>query len=360
MNVGYDFKFEIQQDCQIDLKDNDPERLKKKYIERENPVKLLHFQSKKSIIWVSLSALDHKNPQENFIKIGYGDLLKNNLLAHYVQQKTEVFESLRSITIDLVIFNKPAVKVIEKTCLITPFVGDYCPLVIDESLPRTATQFSNNYMAKTIVHLKEQHPKIESLYSDAKAFLLKKEVSEAIHYSCSTPGKKLNQFLKENRKSYIRVPVASESNAGDQPGQRLVIEIWPAGNSSSIHNHGNCVAIIKVLVGEITVNFYNSFEIRNNQTPSKEPMPIKSVDLKVDDITWMMPFFHQTHKLTNKGKSTAITLQAYSHTDVNTDGTKEEYFEYLDPKSMHREEFIPNQDFSYKELRETVLSEYKK
>lgn len=302
-------------------------KLRKKQIIRENSVGLL--QSKKSIIWVSLAALNHNNPEENFIKIGYGDLLENNVLAHYVQATKEGFESLRAIKIYLVSFREP-VKVNEKTCLITPFVGDFCPFVIDEFLPKTATHFSNNSMAKTIIDLKQHHPKIESLYCDAKAFRLKKEVSEAIHYSCSTPGKTLNQFLIDKKKSYIRVPVASESNAGNQPGQRLVIEIWPAGNSSSIHNHGNCVAIIKVLVGIIKIDLYNSFEISNNQTPSNEPLPIKSVDLKVDDITWMTPFFHQTHKLTNKGNSTAITIQAYAHTDANTDGTKGEYFEYLD------------------------------
>ncbi len=45
LNVGYDFKFEIRQDCQIDLIDDDQKKLRKKQIIRENSVGLL--QSKK-------------------------------------------------------------------------------------------------------------------------------------------------------------------------------------------------------------------------------------------------------------------------------------------------------------------------
>jgi len=38
---------------------------------------------------------------------------------------------------------------------------------------------------------------------------------------------------------------------GLQPGQQLVLEIWPPLKSSPVHNHGGTFAIIKMLSGEV-------------------------------------------------------------------------------------------------------------
>lgn len=40
--------------------------------------------------------------------------------------------------------------------------------------------------------------------------------------------------------------------AGSCAGIPFVLEIWPAGHNSPIHNHGNAYGIVRVLHGDIT------------------------------------------------------------------------------------------------------------
>ena len=47
--------------------------------------------------------------------------------------------------------------------------------------------------------------------------------------------------------------------------------------------------------------------------------------LTIEDITWITTVFYQTHRLSNNGNKTAETIQAYVHTDANTDFSKSEY-----------------------------------
>ncbi|KAL4895636.1 hypothetical protein BDV59DRAFT_172863 [Aspergillus ambiguus] len=61
------------------------------------------------------------------------------------------------------------------------------------------------------------------------------------------------------------------------------MEIWPPGNSSPIHDHGNASAIIKALEGQNLCTYYSSLDIRG---PDNEPQPIGSpVLLKKGDVT---------------------------------------------------------------------------
>ncbi len=90
LKLGENFIFEIDQECKITLNKNE-NYLEKKKIE-EKIVKLLHFQDSKSFIWLSVRACDYHKPEENFVKIGYGDLMERNILAYY----TETNEGLHS------------------------------------------------------------------------------------------------------------------------------------------------------------------------------------------------------------------------------------------------------------------------
>ena len=61
----------------------------------------------------------------------------------------------------------------------------------------------------------------------------------------------------DSKTSYIRVPMGP--NFGNQPGQPYVLEIWPKGHYSPIHNHGNSAALIKLLCGKLIsfADFYS-------------------------------------------------------------------------------------------------------
>lgn len=52
------------------------------------------------------------------------------------------------------------------------------------------------------------------------------------------------------KQCYIRVSVGLPS--GCSPGIPYVLEIWPPGHFSPIHNHGNAFGIVRLLHGSIT------------------------------------------------------------------------------------------------------------
>ena len=61
-------------------------------------------------------------------------------------------------------------------------------------------------------------------------------------YSIQTDGALLNNLLKT--KSYLRITMGKAR--GESPGVPYVLEIWPRGSRSVIHNHGAVCAVIKV------------------------------------------------------------------------------------------------------------------
>ena len=52
------------------------------------------------------------------------------------------------------------------------------------------------------------------------------------------------------KQSYLRVSLGVPS--GCSPGIPYVLEIWPSGHFSPVHNHGNAFGIVRILHGSIT------------------------------------------------------------------------------------------------------------
>ena len=52
------------------------------------------------------------------------------------------------------------------------------------------------------------------------------------------------------KQSYLRMSVGVPS--GCSPGIPYVLEIWPSGHFSPVHNHGNAFGIVRILHGSVT------------------------------------------------------------------------------------------------------------
>ena len=72
-------------------------------------------------------------------------------------------------------------------------------------------------------------------------------------FSINTPECKLYETLQT--KSYLRITIGP--SARQSPGIPYVLEIWPAGSQSPVHNHGSTYAIVKVLYGTIENRTFN-------------------------------------------------------------------------------------------------------
>ena len=130
------------------------------------------------------------------------------------------------------------------------------------------------------------------------------DFSKAIEYSIATPGlwwyeklkDKSTEFNKDDPnilETYLRITL-SENN-GESPGIPYVMEIWPVGHYSPIHNHGGSSAVVRVLNGKINVKLYPflCYDDKDGVEPFKEVQVIK------DEITWISPTLNQIHQLHN-------------------------------------------------------------
>jgi len=186
-------------------------------------------------------------------------------------------------------------------------------------------------------------------------------LSDAIRYSLNTPGCLLSDKIAEKisefgdlEETYLRVTLGPETRTA--PGIPYVLEIWPKGHMSPVHNHGGACAVIKVLFGRITVNIYNKLP---NPNPKKsEPKVINSFDAKEGDITWIGPEWYQTHKLVNRTDDFCATIQCYRYDERDT--IHYPGFDYVNTSGKGNSigAFFPNSDFSFIKLRSQVLEEY--
>lgn len=185
------------------------------------------------------------------------------------------------------------------------------------------------------------------------------DFTKAIEYSIATPGKwcyetlkaKATEFDKDKpneKETYLRITLGE--NNGESPGIPYVMEIWPVGHYSPIHNHGASSAIIRVLNGSIHVRLFPFL--------SEEAVtPFAQADFGKGDVTWISPMLNQVHQLENLegNRDTCITIQCYMYEGENV--AHYDYFDYLDG-SGKKQQFEPNTDMDFVEFKKTVQKEW--
>jgi hypothetical protein len=185
------------------------------------------------------------------------------------------------------------------------------------------------------------------------------EFTRAIEHSLATPGKwcyeriqqKATEFDKDKpnvKETYLRITLGE--NNGESPGVPYVMEIWPVGHYSPIHNHGGSSAIIRVLNGGINVSLFPFLS-------GDELTPFAVADFKKDDITWISPGLNQVHQLKNLegNKDTCITIQCYMYKQGNT--VHYDYFDYLDGGNQIQQ-FEPDSDMDFIAFKKTMKKEW--
>ena len=189
------------------------------------------------------------------------------------------------------------------------------------------------------------------------------DFTAAIERSIATPGLWCNKTLENKSKefnkdkpnlleTYLRITLGQ--NNGESPGIPYVLEIWPKGHFSPIHNHGGSSAIIRVLHGKIDVHLYPYL---CEEKPEKSVDPFSTAFLEKDDITWISPTLNQIHQLKNPetNATSCITIQCYMYDDENT--THYDYFDYLD-EDGHTQQYEPDSDMDYINFRERMKEEW--
>ena len=84
--------------------------------------------------------------------------------------------------------------------------------------------------------------------------------------------------------------------------------------------------------------------------------PLKILTIAKGDVTWISPNWYQTHQLINDTSGDyCATIQCYQYGNENDQHWP--YFDYVSDQNQI-EDFLPNTDFNYIELRDELLKEY--
>ncbi len=183
------------------------------------------------------------------------------------------------------------------------------------------------------------------------------DFSAAIDYSIMTPGcwchetlkSKADEFGEPNPdETYLRITIGP--NQGDSPGSPYVLEIWPGGHYSPIHDHGDAAAIIKVLHGTIWVELY----------PELSPAVLDyyaEAAFEQGEVTFLSPQFYQIHKLINKNPAGHMTATIQCYRYPASDTAHYEYFDYV-AEDGTIQQFTPNSDCEYLAFKAIVRKEW--
>jgi predicted metal-dependent enzyme (double-stranded beta helix superfamily) len=297
--------------------------------------------------WFSLDS------QNQRLYAGVGEARKETAFYSYEfpneQNKKLFLESLVSVKVD----HLQVVRVLRD-----PITGNV-PLLVkntdDLMMDHVASAI---YMPKANLSLTSQ-----KLYDciSGKQFTLNTsdfpEFAQAIEHSIATPGKWCHELLKKkatefdkdkpnDKETYLRITLGE--NNGESPGIPYVMEIWPVGHYSPVHNHGGASAVIRVLHGSINVSLFPYLGAVE---------PFGQTNFKKEDVTWISPELNQVHQLKNLegNKDTCITIQCYMYED---DDTKHyDYFDYLDADGA-KQQFEPNSDMGFVEFKKLMKKEW--
>merc|ERR1712038_527912 len=246
--------------------------------------------------------------------------------------------------------------------------------------------------SRTAISIKELSPECQRLYENVAGANIKinppdfPDFAQAIDYSinhgickCTLEKKAQGEFNKpgstvyDANETYLRITLGS--NMGDSPGIPYVMEIWPAGCYSPIHDHSQANAIIKVLHGSLTTRYFESLDRAQQQEEQsdhhhfdffhkkKEKVePYAEAVVSEGDVTWLDDRQFQTHQLFNHNidGTACITIQCYMYNDK--DNSHYENFDFIGSDNQIQP-FVPNSDWDYdcfKKLLKKEFSDYKK
>jgi hypothetical protein len=290
--------------------------------------------------WVSLDA------QNQRIQAGIGEARKET--AIYSVQLTNKKAFLESLTMV-----KPRALQI-RSILRDPITGSV-PLLVKPTDDLTMDAIAaGTYMPAANLTLTSQ--KLYNCISGKKFALNTPDFPDfvkAIEYSIATPGNwcyerlkaKASEFGKPNPlETYLRITLGE--NNGESPGVPYVMEIWPPGHFSPIHNHGGSSAVIRVLNGCINVSLFPFLGAAESFAQS---------EFKKEEVTWISPALNQVHQLKNLGSNTCITIQCYMY--ENSDTKHYDYFDYIDEDNTVQM-FEPDSDMDFLRFKETIRAEW--
>lgn len=316
------------------------------------------FNKKGAYNWLSIDS------QNQRLYVGIGEARMENVIYEYIFSfnNDEERKNNKAFLESLVTISFSENNVFPLQLLRDPIIKKVPLLIKNTQQLRMKHIVEQKYLPSS--HLSSTAKQLYDSISGKKFVLDDKDFpdfSKAIEYSIATPGMwcyerlkaKSTEFDKDKPnilETYLRITLSQ--NNGESPGIPYVMEIWPVGHFSPIHNHGNAHAIIRVLHGKINVKL---FPFLCDEPDTVEPF--SHVQFVENDITWISPTLNQVHQLTNleTNKHTCVTIQCYMYDEK--DKVHYDYFDYLDSKEQ-KQQYEPDSDMDFIQFKETLKQEW--
>jgi len=188
------------------------------------------------------------------------------------------------------------------------------------------------------------------LYRRTRDLSLSYWEQEAIRVSLNAPGGALRKLLEakasrtgvsDPKSTYVRV---------DCFGKRIqspcLLEIWPGGHHSPIHEHASSTGLMKGVFGRVDIMLYEGL--------STNPKQVALLSMTPERCSWMSPDYYQAHKVYCPMDEHDFAATFHLYTDTQSD-----VFKYRDEREPHNiAEFVTESDISwgqfYKALTEAV------
>lgn len=188
------------------------------------------------------------------------------------------------------------------------------------------------------------------LYRRTRELSLSYWEQEAIRVSLNAPDGALRRLLEmkaerdgvnDPQTTYIRV---------DCFGKRIqspcLLEIWPGGHHSPIHEHANSTGLMKGVFGRVDIMLYERLDAR--------PKEVALLSMTPERCSWMSPDHYQAHKVYCPMDKHDFAATFHIYTDTQGD-----VFKYREEREPHCiAQFLTESDISwgqfYKALTDAV------
>jgi hypothetical protein len=301
--------------------------------------------------WVSLDS------QNQRLLAGIGEARQETAIYRYAFPRDAGWETRKA-------FLESLSNVKPLACRITRLVRDPITRSVPLLVMGTEQLTMDDIAAARFMPVANLSPIAQKLHNciSGKAFTLNTpefpDFVKAIEASIATPGlwcyerlkQKANEFSKDKpnpAETYLRITLGE--NNGESPGIPYVMEIWPVGHYSPVHNHGGANAVIRVLNGSIHVRLFPFLGAA---------APFGEADFKKGDITWMSSALNTVHQLKNleTNKDTCITIQCYLYDEE--DLAHYDYFDYLDETGTVVQQYEPDSDMDFVAFKALMKQEW--
>jgi len=248
----------------------------------------------------------------NSIKCGFGEICDATTL-HKISVEPTKLKNIKAIKYNGEDFQGNDIPQTKKRLIITGLKKGG-PIVVDNGVLSTnVNEIKEVNLPLPVIEVKKEMDAVQNEIEKTYGLDIWDKIQESLDHGL------LREIVEEKKKylqvyggsvqpNQVYVRVGFGDNYQEGPGHRMVIELWPAGHESPIHQHSSSYSYIKIIKGELV----------NKNYPILSDCPIGNTTIaenifREGDKTWLSPDQNQVHKIENHTEKGVISFHGYKY-----------------------------------------------